>query len=251
MVIYKDQTFRISHEAAQTLPDIFAVDRLGVHSNQPVSVWSDVDGNPIQHSSSTQSWNDGSHSISHSLNVLAELTPMNDWIDQRTPIQIRSCTQQLTAPRPKTLAEAKQHRDMYGTYTGKALWSNLPPKDPDLGCPFTHAIELRLSPTAREFYYRLSVIHKMRSLALNYRHSQTNGIAACLEAIGSKWLAPPEYYQIILQGSPNTNMARSNAKLKREREYNPDRMSNPFHWEPFTMDNIGKQLEKADKHYNK
>lgn len=154
------------------------------------------------------------HGVSHALNLLATHTNLIDWQDQRTPGQRRRCDEQLSHPTFTTARQLLQYTREYGQLKYATIWSDEPIQDTnnDTGEPLTkqNHIHLHLSPSAINFYKSLALHHKMAPLVppRSYSASTNNHVSACLEAIGSGWLAPPtNYYDLITDPTNiNTNM---------------------------------------------
>lgn len=224
MTIYKRRAYKISIEAADYLSTLFGGLRPHNHSPYSPGVSFGFDNQTIANKSS-MSYANGTKSMSHSLNVLAWHSRHEQWIDNRTTMQLQSCIQQLTPPVFHTHQEARDYYATWGYPTGNALWSNTSPKI-DQEFPHSHPIHLQLSNHARDYYYKLAVLYKMRSLTAKNYHSKENYIAACLEAIGCQWLLPPEGYMALIANIPNPNIQSAHSRvLKRGKATNLERFA--------------------------
>lgn len=205
--------------------------------------------------------------LSHALTVLANYytDPQFDWIDTRSPQQLRQCNNQLQPPPVfKTHKEAADYLTQHGHHTYTAWWSIVLPHDySDIEDPITNELMisktrrqcwLTLSKSTQRYYAWIANYYKMRAPTLNNRVSLISLTAAVLEAIGIGWLTPPEGYQQILRDTPNINKRRI-PNLNKASKRVTKKYGNPEHtpyvpgtWLPFTQSRatqLRTELEQA------
>lgn len=206
--------------------------------------------------------------MSNSLNLIALHYDLTDFIDNRTPQQLHQCQRQQH-PAPDHFdytshQSVNEYKQNYALPSYKALWSNsqlheysdpINEEDEPVLEYTRRKIDLKLSPGAISFYYRLATKYNMQPILYQPnpfppkgrkpRCGINNYVSAALEAIGCNWLLLPDDYRTLIDENPNQNknhvntrkpaQSSTNAKLQGNRSHTPLMIDlKDSRWQPFT-----------------